>query len=428
MAKARLNEVEIIDCEEFGTIQIDIDRLMVDGQVNLDARIAERGYLGISLSKGHVVFRADRYVGLIPINDHLSIRIRPRAAISNISQLIVRSGIAPVAIPDFSRGYFPKFESSLEPERFYAAPLISGVERILENGMMKSYVGVQNPPSWRGRLLVSDTIKKHRARNVRYRSEFDYKALTYAGLENAALKKALKIVHPWLISQPGNAYKNLEIRCASAIERMNCIPNAAADYHHIIQEIGRSASRLPAQYSYYRDPLWSAYLLLQSTLPDFSKEGFISLDSLVVDLSKVFEAFVRTILLEQASAKNWQVYDGNKRPSPFFHTDNVYNVHPDIILAQGGTPIAVLDAKYKLEPKESDRYELLSFLEAVGSFRGAFVCPQRFGASSRYMGETLGGKSISLLRFDLAADDIETEIDRFLKNVEQLIAGTFVYR
>lgn len=427
MAKARLSEVEIIDCEEFGAIQVDIGRLMVDGQVTLDARIAERGYLNVSLSKGQVVFRADRYVGLIPVNDQLSIRIRPRAMIANISQMIVRSGIAPVAIPDFSRGYLPKFETALEPERIYAAPLVTGVERILENGIMKSYVEVSDPPAWRGRLIVSDTIKKHRARNVRYRGEFDYKSLTYAGLENAALLQALKIVHRWLVAQPGKINRALEVRCAAVIEKMTFIPNIAAEGRRIVQEIGRSASRLPLQYSYYRDPLWAAYLLLQSQMPDLSKEGLISLDSLVIDLSKVFEAFVRTVLAEQAASRSWNVYDGNAKPTSFFHGDQTYNVHPDIVVAQEGSPIAILDAKYKLEPKEGDRYELLSFMDAFGVSRGAFVCPQRPGGRSRYMGETKGGKAISLLRFDLAADDIQKEADRLVENVARLARGDYGY-
>ena len=418
-----MSDLEIINCEEFGAIQIDVRRLITDGRLVFDPRISERGYISVSLSRGQVTFRADRFVGLIPVTDRIAVRVRPRAQISNIVQMIIRSGVAPVAIPDFSRGYLPSFEVGSDPERIYCEPLIRGVERIYDYGLMKSYVRVTRPPAWRGRMLVSDTIKKHRARNVRYRGEFDYRTLSYDGVENRALMHCLQLVQKWLTSQSDRKHRDLTLRCASLISRMPPIPDAWLDVEIGAHEIARSAARLPAQYSYYREPLWVAYLLMQSTIPDVSGEGFISLDSLVVDLSKVFEAFVRTVLSEGASANSWRVIDGNRKPFSFFESDGNYSVHPDIVLVERGQPIAVLDAKYKPDPKESDRYELLSFMDTVGVTRGAFICPQRPGDNSRYLGQTKGGKEISLLRFNLAAADMEGECARFVENVAKVSSG-----
>jgi 5-methylcytosine-specific restriction enzyme subunit McrC len=422
-----VSDAAIIDCEEFGVLEISANRLMVDGEISIDPRIAERGYLNVSLAKGRVVFRADRYVGLIPVADGLSIRVRPRALIGNIAHMIVRSGIAPAAIPDFSRGYMPKFETGVNAEKVYYAPLIGGVERILEAGMMKSYVQVENPPAWRGRFLASDTIKRHRARNVRYRNEFDYKTLSYGGCENVALKHSLKIVRAWLVAEKDRKLAPFVARADGAIERMAAIPDLKYDVGRLVQEIGRSAGRLPFQYSYYQDPLWTAYLLLQSRLPDMSAEGFVTLDSLIIDLSKVFEAYVRTVLIERAPAKGWRIVDGNLKPFPFFSGDSAYQVQPDMVVLKDGKPVALVDAKYKLEPKESDRYEVLSFMDTVGAARGGFVCPQKAGAASRFMGRTKVGKELSLLRFDLAAADIEAEANRFVENVSRMADGNHAY-
>ena len=420
-----MTEIAVIDCEEFGALEIGVNRLMVDGEISLDPRIAERGYLNVSLAKGQVVFRADRYVGLIPVNDRLSIRIRPRALIGNIAHMIVKSGVAPTAIPDFSRGYMPKFETGVNAEKIYYASLIGGVERILDTGMMKSYVQVEDPPAWRGRLLVSDTIKRQRARNVRYRAEFDYKTLSYGGPENVALKHSLKIVRAWLAE---NDKTNAAIaRADVALERMAAIPNCKTNVGALAQQVGRSAGRVPSHYAYYQEPLWTAYLLLQSMLPDMSTDGFVALDSLIVDLSKVFEAYIRTLLAERAEARGWRIVDGNLKPFWFFAGDNVYNVHPDIVVMKDGKPLALLDAKYKPDPKEGDRYEVLSFMDTVGVVRGGFVCPQRPGTVSRFMGQTTAGKQLSLLRFDLAASDIEVEATRFVENVAKLADGTHDY-
>lgn|GEM_PF-1787576 len=413
--------IEIVECEEFGALEIGIDQLIVDGEIALDSRIVDRGYLSVSLVKGRVTFRADRHVGLIPINDRLAIRVRPRALISNIGYMIVKSGVAPSAIPDFSRGYLPKFEIGTDLEKIYIAPLIGGIERILDSGMMKSYVAVDNPPTWGGRLLVSDTIRRHRARNLRYRGEFDFKTLSFGGLENIALKHSLKIVRAWLLEK--DKKNPALVRIDHAMRRMAAIPDCHSDVGRLAQEVGRSASRLPLHYLYYRDPLWTAYLLLQSKLPDVSSEGFVTLDSLIVDLSKVFEAFIRSVLIEKSDAQGWRILDGNLKPHSFFADSNVYSVRPDIVIVRDGKPTGLLDVKYKPEPKESDRYEVLSFMDTVGVKRGGFVCPQREGSSSRFMGRTSVGKEFSVLRFDLAASNIEAEAARFVCNVAKLIAG-----
>ena len=88
---------EVVECEEFGEIQVPASRLIRGGELRLDERIVGRGYLNVALSQGQVVFRADRFVGLIPVTDDLAIRVRPRATISNLSYVLARSGVAPLA-------------------------------------------------------------------------------------------------------------------------------------------------------------------------------------------------------------------------------------------------------------------------------------------------------------------------------------------
>lgn len=414
---------EVVDCEEFGVIGIGIDRLLVDGEIALDSRIMERGYLNFSLVKGQVVFRADRHVGLIPLNDGLAIRVKPRATIANIAHMIVKSGVAPVAIPDFSRGYLPKFEGGENVEKIYCEPLVNGAERVIAGGLMKSYVEVADPPPWRGRLLVSETIKRHRAKNVRYKSEFDFRTLSYGGPENIALKHALRMGRAWLLA---NDRKNKLIpRMDRALLGLQSVPDFEGRLGPLLQDVARSASSLPSHYAYYRDPLWTAYLLLQSRVPDMTADGFVTLDSLIVDLSKVFEAYIRQVLIDRAPARGWRIVNGEDVVYPFFSDGDEFRVKPDMLFFSDGKPIGILDAKYKLDPKEGDRYEVLSFMEALGVAHGGFVCPQRPDAASRYMGLTTGGKTLSNLRFDLAATDLDAEADRLAANVAKLVDGAF---
>ena len=114
---------------------------------------------------------------------------------------------------------------------------------------------------------------------------------------------------------------------------------------------------------------------------------------------------------------------GDKVVYPFFSDCKDYRVKPDIVIVRDGQPIAILDAKYKLDPKESDRYEVLAFMDALGVTKGGFVLPARPESASRYLGITAGGKALSDLRFDLAATDMEAEADRFTANLVKLVDG-----
>ena len=417
---------EIVECEEFGVIGVGLEQLLIDGELAIDPRIADKGFLSISLVKGQVIFRADRHVGLIPVNRKLAVRVKPRAQISNLSRMIVRSGVPPNAIPGFSRGYLPRLESDLDAERTYLRSFITAVDLVVRRGLFKAYVMEPDPPPWRGRLLPSSTIARHRARNVRYKNEFEYRTLSLNTPENMALKFVLRALENWLLADAPRSADLIELRRLAA--HFSHVTDYTGDVGRLTRQVGLSASRLPPAYSYYQDALWTAFLFLQRTLPDVSREGFITMDSLIVDVSKVFEAFIRRTLAEGLKPLGWRVVDGNGQFYPFFADANTFRVKPDIVIVADGAPIAVLDVKYKPDVKEADRYEVLSFLEALGVRRGGFICPAREGAVSHRMGQTIAGSELSLLRFDTASSSFDAEIARFLANVRMLAASTFDYQ
>lgn len=413
--------VEIVECEEFGEIEVRISHLLENGELALDPRIQSRGYLNIALAKGQVVFRADRHVGLIPINSHFAVRVRPRASISNLSYMIARSGVAPFAIPAYSRGYLPRFEAAANVEQIYRRSLLLGLNRVVERGLMKAYLLDKNPPKWRGRFLASDTVRRHASKGIKYKQEFSFSTLSFSSIENIALRAALKQLATWLEAEDR---KSPDLDETRRLQRhFSVVSEWAGPTSALVSELGGKIALLPPQLAYYRDPLWMAFLMLQRTVPDVGADGSVALDSLVTDVSKVFEAYVRRGLVDRADQEAWRITDGNLKPSSFFTDNGTYEVKPDIVISTQGSPIAVLDAKYKLAPKESDRYELLSFMDALGVEHGAFVCPTTGGERSGFIGTTGGGKRMSLLRFDLSADDPHAEEERFFGNVRKLAMG-----
>ena len=79
-----------------------------------------------------------------------------------------------------------------------------------------------------------------------------------------------------------------------------------------------------------------------------SFDGFVRLDSLIIDVSKVFEAFLRRELAVRLSKHGYGVQDGNNAPRPFFRDGGVYTVHPDMIIRRDGEIIAVLEPDSKV--------------------------------------------------------------------------------
>lgn len=413
---------DIIECEEFEELSVRVSALLEDGELRLDERITSRGYLSATMKGGQISLRATKFVGTIPLTRDISIRVKPRATIANLSYMLVRSGVIPTAVSGFSRGYMPRFVSAGNVEKIYGRSLVDGSKLIAKRGFMKEYIRPANPAPWRGRLLASDTAKKHASKGIRYRHEFDYSTLSPSTVENMALKAALIQVLTWYAK---NERKN------SIVQEINVllhdlwpVANWEGRRTDLVSGLSLKIRTLSPQLPHYRDPLWSSFLILQSVLPEVSFDGYVRLDSLIVDVSTVFEAFLRRELTDRLWRKGYSVEDGNKVPGRFFTDGGPYTVHPDIVIRKDGKLVGLLDAKYKPDPKEQDRYEVLAFMDAMGVSLGGFVCPANGVDTSRYLGTTESGKQLFSLRYDLAAPDPDAESDRFADNTIRMVEGS----
>ena len=145
--------------------------------------------------------------------------------------------------------------------------------------------------------------------------------------------------------------------------------------------------------------------------------GRAKFESIIIDVSNVFERYVRTLCEERAATHfgRCNVMDGNNRPVSLFVSGGRSETHPDIYFKRGVNFIAVADAKYKLEIKTADRYELLAFCEAMQVDRAAFIVPRQPNqAETTIHGCTPGGRTLHVVSIDLNADDQEAEEARFV--------------
>ena len=413
---------EIVECDEFAELSVPVSSLLKAGELRIDDRITSNGYLAASIRGGQIVLRSTKFVGTIPLTPDISVRVRPRAPIANLSYMLVRSGVAPKAISGFARGYIPRFVGATDVEKVYGRALVAGVQAVARRGVLKEYMSAPWVASWRGRLLASDTVKKHASKGIRYRHEFDHKTLSPSTVENTALKTAVKQVRDWY----GRfERKNPTFGDANAVLRQLM---SVADWDgrrpDLIRALGKKLRLGASHRSYYQEPLWAAFAVLQGALPDVSSHGMVRLDSLIVDVSIVFEAFVRRELEERLMAAGFLVEDGNKVSTAFFTDTGKFPVQPDIIVRKDGRVVGLLDAKYKPSPKGEDRYQLLAFMDAMGSSVGAFICPADGVERSRLLGTTASGRKMFCLRYDLRAINSDRESERLARNVVSMVNGS----
>ena len=298
----------------------------------------------------------------------------------------------------------------------------SGVQAIAKRGITKNYMPAPKIASWRGRLLASDTVKKYASKGVRYRHEFDYKTLSASTVENIALKAAVRQVRDWYgrFDKRNSMFGDTGL----VLRQLMAVADWDGRRADLIGALGKKLRAHPSNSSRYQESLWAAFAVLQSALPDVSSDGMVRLDSLIVDVAVVFEAFVRRELEEKLMASGYVVEDGNKALTSFFTDSGRYSVHPDIMVRKDGRMLGLLDAKYKPDPKEQDRYQLLAFMDALDVRIGAFICPSDGVERSRLLGTTVSGRQMFCLRYDLRAIDSDCESERLARNVASMVNGS----
>lgn len=419
--------MEVIEVLEHQEIDIAVERLVSGGELALDSRISQRGYLTVAVAHGRLRLKSTRFVGLIPLNPDLAVRIKPAASIANLSQMIVRAGNAPTVIEDFARGYKPLFEQSAQAIELHHVSFLAAVYRIIRRGLLKHYIRIENPPNWRGRFLAAETINRYIGRGIRYAAVFDFTTLSHDVSENRIIKAALHEVVAWLAKSHLPADRNKLLRARALMQELRGVSELKGPAWWLTADVPRMARFLPLHMGYYAEALWAAYAILQRAIPDVVREGYVSLDSMIIDISAVFESYVRTVISESAPDHGFVVKNGNLLPRPFFASgDAVYQVKPDILIERSGQVQAVFDVKYKPKVSAQDRYELLSFMEATGAEHAAFVCPKAAdGDLSRFLGTTPGGKSMGIIRMDLAAGAMTAEEDRMVLSVLKVLDGRY---
>ena len=124
---------------------------------------------------------------------------------------------------------------------------------------------------------------------------------------------------------------------------------------------------------YYRRALMLAQVVLGGFGLTFGEGMVVQGDSLLLSTANVYERFVRNVIAGSHSELGYVVSDG-RAWSLSLYSDGSHELLPDIVVASGGVPTLVADAKYK-EPDAADHYQMYAYLRASRVDVGLLLSP-----------------------------------------------------
>lgn len=210
------------------------------------------------------------------------------------------------------------------------------VKEIVRKGLKKSYYKVENNlyANVKGKVLVSQTIKKNLLKNKPLNTYCSYDEFGLNGLENRLLKKALVFVKRYLPTM-----KNLHAEEYST-EVFNYINPSFEFVSEEVELNDVKHTKTNSFYKEYDEGLRLAKLILKRFGYNISttRQNTIKTPPFWIDMSKLFELYVLGIL------KN-EFHD--EIHFQFGSTQNeTYYGQPDFILKKKGKE-TIIDAKYK---------------------------------------------------------------------------------
>ncbi|MFB7109200.1 McrC family protein [Streptomyces sp. NPDC056291] len=367
---------------------------------------------------GHWLLRAGSRVGAVRTPGGPVVRITPKTPVSRLFFLLGFS-------LDPARAWRDSREGTVETGAYddVVPALAHAVERqidaALRQGVLQGYREVEESALVvRGRLREAEQIRRHFGRTPPV--EIAYDAYTADTAENRILRAATERLLR-LPGVPGPVRRRLahqRVRLADALPLIRG------------QELPRwQPSRLNSR---CQPALRLAEAVLRGTSPEHRPAGAdpLAVDGFLLDMNKLFEDFV-TVALREALQEHG-LTAGLQDPH-HLDTAGLVRIRPDLVVGTGDgrTPLAVVDAKYKVEKADgllnADLYQALAYATVLGLPEAHLVYaagrqPERF---HEVRGTTAGpgGRGVRLYQHSLDLSREPGQLLSALKEIAERLAG-----
>jgi len=340
------NEVEVVECVEYGHINVDPLIWVSDNhRAVFSSEIDGRRVLQATVHEGQLRLQATSYVGVIPLNDQVIVRVRPRFPIANLTRMVTDTGHQHIEALTAFRDYSTQGTADDWTMDLYADALLDYVDDLLDKGLHRVYVHREDEGHFpHGRIDVNRTVQRFAARGIPNKAAYSWFERTVDTPANRCVKAAMEVVYGHLTKKRPQQRKGGAKRLARLVGQMAALEevNNDPDWRFMDDPQVLGLDPLPDPRAYYRAALDLSVAILRGAGITLDVSGRdVQLASQLIDTNKLFERFVRVSLEKYGKRHGWpvKVLDGNTDGSVTF-----YDV-PNPLPAPFGEPLEALASR-----------------------------------------------------------------------------------
>lgn len=440
--------VTVFPCEEYGHVDVDPSLLLdADGQsLNISEDVEGRDAYRVGFSKGRLRLTASSYVGVIPLNEQVVLKVRPRVPIANLTRMVQDTGHPTVALRAFReyRGHGSADDWVMD---LYAEALIDYVDQILNLGLFRQYLRKEGEGGFpRGRIDFQKTAARFAARGVPNKAVFAWHERTIDIPANRCIKAALLKVHTHLTR--GVVAKGYGTMLARIAGQLNALEDVSTDesQRFMTDTLVAGIQPLPEPRFYYRPVLNLAVLILRNEGLALELDGNdVQLGSLLIEMNDLFENYVRVVLHREALSRGWPALVLDQQgavplyqqpdllPEPFgapMHRlvgpGTNPDAKPDIVVrtADGTVHLAIEvknTAKGGLLPEREEVNQAVTYAVRYGLNRALLVRPLKHGSAGLSYAGRVGSVDVFDYKMNLGDDDLDGVSSDFAEAVASLM-------
>lgn len=432
--------------EEWGYVDVPAAEVLRGDRLDVYGSVIDRGYFTLRPRGGALRLQAGGFVGVIPLNERVTIEVTPRVPLGNLSRIIRIAEHVPKALEDSARWYEQEPDMYPSLVDLYALALAGYVDDIALRGLLREYVEHHETTSFpRGRILMNESVTSLRSKGVTHKLAASWYQRTVDNSCNRCIKYAV-----WFLARHRS---HLVQRRATKQSRrvLSALNRAYRQFDGVQLDLSRGFLRdrivlgqrpVPIMRSYYRPVLDLCLAIIRQQAISLDRaSGDLGLPSLVVDMSKAFEAYLRNVLARAAEHEDWglRVLDGNRRApgggeKRLFHTGIETKATPDVVVVReaetGRAYPLLIEVKYKPSDRALDRDDLNQAISYGVSFECHDVvlayprsASADAGAGLQRLG-TIGDVVVHQYVCDLGVEDLSTEEHRLVRDMRSLLELT----
>lgn len=428
---------ERLPMEEHEDIPLPTDIIRPDGTFDLYDDVQTRFQIEYKAKTKQLVIRGSRWIGNVPINDRYVLSIDTRVPVPNIEQVLARSPFKAAETIPYNHAYEATPLRAQSLFDVLTDQFLHSLDIVRRDGLLKMYREERRvSASPTGRI---DPLRTRLLTLTRGRPTANYSA--YYRTEDTQPNRVIGFALICLRSHYNDAPQS-----AGSAQRIARITNTLAHFervsHPSMQDLKLDTfvhiiSNLPSHRESYADALRLAYLITNGESIAVRGEGGLAiLPAVLINMSEIFESYVRSVLDQNLGKVGFSVLDGNKFGDlgaglplfdPFHMGGDGPDATPDIVVKDNAGNQLVIDVKYKPIRKNLPERHDLNQIVCYGQRYGAKKVMALHPASKpsdppvTTLGK-VGDTTVYLGLFNLSAANLADEEVEFSKKIGDLLS------